>query len=243
VPVYNEEALLPHFLAHYAPIADRIVVWDNGSTDATPQIAREHPKVELRTFWSDGYDELSVLARLDQVKEESAGTFDWCLFPDCDEFVARRDGGDLQEILEQAVAEVLVPSGYCLVQHPTEGPLDLSGRILGQRRFGRTSQDYCKPIVVRPASLVCFALGKHRLFEIAPANVVCEPRLVLLHLEMVDYELWIYRKTRRPLSATNIRKGWCADRFCKSREFYEKYWSEVQGRAVNLVREIPLLGS
>jgi glycosyltransferase involved in cell wall biosynthesis len=44
--VYNEEALLPHFLAHYAPIADRIVVWDNGSTDATPQIAQAHSKVE-----------------------------------------------------------------------------------------------------------------------------------------------------------------------------------------------------
>jgi hypothetical protein len=45
-PVKNEAALLGPFLDHHAPLFDRILVADQGSTDGSWEIATSHPSVE-----------------------------------------------------------------------------------------------------------------------------------------------------------------------------------------------------
>jgi glycosyltransferase involved in cell wall biosynthesis len=241
VPVYNEEAMLPAFLRHYEAVADSIVVWDNGSTDATREIAAAHPLVDLRAFETDAYDELSVLRVLSQTKVESLGKFDWCLFPDCDEILAARDGSPLRPLLEGAIGDVVLPTGYNLIQAPEEPALDLGRPLLGQRAFGRRSYIYCKPIIMRTEADVQFVPGKHRV-SIGYVETRKDPRIVLLHYEMADFDLWVYRKTRRPLSAENVRNEWCVDRFCRNPEFYEAHWKVKLTEGRDLAEEVPVLG-
>jgi Glycosyl transferase family 2 len=161
VPVKDEEVLLPFFLRHYASFCDSIVVWDNGSRDRTTELAAAHPLVELRRFQSDGYDALAVLATMEETKRESVGRFDWCLFPDFDEFVVSRSPGGERAALEAASSDVLVPDGYCLVKGPDEPPLSLSRDLLEQLRFGYRSPPYSKPIVMRPSAKAVLHVGKH----------------------------------------------------------------------------------
>ena len=39
---YNEELMLPHFIKHYKQFCDKIVVYDNMSTDRTKEIALDN---------------------------------------------------------------------------------------------------------------------------------------------------------------------------------------------------------
>ena len=50
---WNEIFLLPHFFKHY-DWADKIIVYDNDSTDGSQEFVRNHPKGELRFYNSDG---------------------------------------------------------------------------------------------------------------------------------------------------------------------------------------------
>ena len=49
----NEEHNLPRALASLKGIADEIVVVDSGSTDRTPEIAREHGAAFLERAWTN----------------------------------------------------------------------------------------------------------------------------------------------------------------------------------------------
>jgi hypothetical protein len=56
-PVKNEAALLGAFLDHHAPLFERILVADQGSTDGTWDIAKSHPKVLAIRNPDSGYNE------------------------------------------------------------------------------------------------------------------------------------------------------------------------------------------
>ena len=51
---FNEEKILPYFLAHYERFADQIIVYDNCSTDQSPQIIKSHPKATLVNYKTNG---------------------------------------------------------------------------------------------------------------------------------------------------------------------------------------------
>lgn len=240
VPVYNEEFFLPHFLEHYSKISDSIVVLDNGSTDGSREIASLFPKVELREFSSEGYSEKAVLAALEAARMESVGKFDWCMFPDCDEFLAHRSGGDLRDLIEKSDSDVLISAGFQMIHHPSERPLNPAVSLVGQRRYGEQSYAYSKPIIMRPQADISWWPGKHRVLT-GQVNVRKAWDIVLLHLEMVDFGLWVYRKTRRTLSEDNVQNGWCVDRFCKDLDFYRTSWDDYLSRATFLGCQVPML--
>lgn len=243
VPVKDEEALLPAFLRHYAGFCDSIVVWDNGSTDRTVEIARAHPKVEVRSFRSEGFDTPSVLRVLGETRRESVGAFDWCLFPDCDELVMSRIRGDERRVLEGAVADVLVPRGYCLVQRPGEGALDPARDVLSQRRWGyrsgpESAGHYSKPIVLRPGTEIEWAPGRHEARFPEGTAVADSPDLVLIHCDTADFDLWIRRKMR-PISPGDRARGLGVRRWDRPRAEYDAIWAEYRARARNLDPELP----
>ena len=47
---HNEALLLPYFLRHYGSFAEKVIVYDNQSTDGSADIAGSWPKTEVRTL-------------------------------------------------------------------------------------------------------------------------------------------------------------------------------------------------
>lgn len=47
---WNEERIIPFFLQHYEPLVDRIIIYDDHSTDRSVELLRASPKVEIRPF-------------------------------------------------------------------------------------------------------------------------------------------------------------------------------------------------
>ena len=55
---WNEERILPHFMAHYGPMVDHFTIYDNGSTDSTLELLASYPNVTVvRTGRGGVFDE------------------------------------------------------------------------------------------------------------------------------------------------------------------------------------------
>lgn len=222
-PMYNEELMLPHFLRHYGSFADRIVLIDNGSDDDSINIAKAHPKVDLRHLKTDGYDEDAILSALAAAKREMAD-FDWLYFPDIDEFVISDPPRAELEILSETKDDIFVTSGFCLVQRPGEPALDLAQPISRQRRWAYWSWHYCKPIVMRACAVSTFGPGKHALIPGAGVRVNWQSPFTLVHADAIDFSLFRYRKNRRALSQKNIEMGWSVGHFCRPMVEHLSMW-------------------
>ena len=245
-PIYNERELLPGFFRHYEKIADSIFILDNGSTDGSLEIAQAHPLVDVFPFEMTDYDEMSLQRALRAARKESHDC-DWCLFPDCDEILAMRDGSSLRTYLATAGQDydIIRAAGYNLVKHESDAPFDARKEWLGQRTFGFPDKVYSKPTMLRPDTPATLTVGNHNVVPSRPEWVEREKlqhdgSVVLLHFEMIDFYLWYYRKTRRPISDENRANGW-TQRFCKTAADYHCMWAEALAKGRSLVDEVPIL--
>ena len=99
---WNEERMLPFYLRHYESVADRFFVFDDGSTDGSLDLLRNHPKVEV-VPWERSDATSYVLSQQrfsNSCWKESRGEADWVLVCDVDEHFYHPDlAGYLQECL------------------------------------------------------------------------------------------------------------------------------------------------
>ena len=58
---YNEEAILPFTLDYYSSFCDKIIVYDNESTDSSDEIFKRYKNVSVVKWKSDTINELNYL--------------------------------------------------------------------------------------------------------------------------------------------------------------------------------------
>ncbi len=89
--VRDEQDFLGDCLASVRDVVDEIIVVDTGSTDSTPQIARDFGARVFSLEWSDDFSE----ARNHSLERASG---DWILVLDADETLARRDADKIRAL-------------------------------------------------------------------------------------------------------------------------------------------------
>lgn len=93
---YNEERLLPHVLDYWSQYADKIIIYDNMSTDSSLDIIRKYPKTEIRTFDTDGkISDRTYLEIKNNAWKESRGKARFVALVDTDELVYHPKGLDV----------------------------------------------------------------------------------------------------------------------------------------------------
>lgn len=107
----NESRNLSTSLATVAPIADRIVVVDTGSTDDTVEIARRCGAEVLSFPWQDDFAAARNFA-LDHAVPSEVPADDWILFLDADESLPHAEG--FREMLAGLSAVSPAPEGVLL---------------------------------------------------------------------------------------------------------------------------------
>lgn len=101
---YNNEDKIPYVMPYYERIGiDKLVVYDNGSTDKTVEMLSKYPFVEIRQYETKQYDENLVMKYKMSVQEEFKDDYDWCISTYFDEvFYSKRD---FREVLYEKMCE------------------------------------------------------------------------------------------------------------------------------------------
>ena len=159
---WNEEDMIEFFFENYDSIANRYVIFDDGSTDRTLELLSANPKVEIRRFdrvVEDSYV-LSALALHDTAWKESRGTADWVLITAIDEHLKHPDlAGYLQRCKQSGVT--LVPAvGFQMVSdHFPQSGENLAETVTHGAPFEKIS----KLCLFQPSEIeeTRFSTGRH----------------------------------------------------------------------------------
>lgn len=200
---WNEEKFLPFFLDHYRSFCEKIIVYDNESTDSTLDILAQNPKVEIVTYKTNNQINDDIYQHIkNNVWKRSRGKADYVIVCDLDELLYAKTG-DIKSILKQTNKTVFRPDGYEMMSEN----FPLYNKPLREQCKGLFSEYYCKKIIFDPHCIVDinYYPGCH---EADPRGFVKTgtSEFLLLHYKRlgVDYVVNRYRAFGARLSQQNI---------------------------------------
>lgn len=157
----NEEDMVPFFLRHYA-FADKLVVWDNESTDGTRAALEKDPRVEVREWATGGEMKDLELARMKSEEYRRTGP-GWKIIVDADEFLWHSQIRRLLEWYDSMGVTVPTTIGYDMVAQAM--PKDDGQSLLTDLvREGVTNPLWNKPCLLRGDQVtVTYWPGAHKV--------------------------------------------------------------------------------
>lgn len=229
----NEVEFIPFFLDYYNSIADRIIVYDNQSTDGTRELIQQHPKAELRDYDTKGQlrDDIHRYIK-NSVWVESRGVADWVIVSDLDELLYHKD---LKRYLNSCKKNgITIPKvkGFNMVSetYPVAGK-----SIVEQVQYGAFSKNFSKSIVFDPNKIqfINFSPGGHGIEPEGEIHQELVSNLILLHYKYLGSPERLsvrWDGVGKELSPINIEKRWgierCENSILVKRHAYVKKHAE-----------------
>lgn len=228
---YNEEHFVKNFLAAYKD-AERIVIFDNESTDRTVELLQQDPRVEVRNNPTNGTirDDRYLEIKNDWSNsgfpiswKEARGKADWVIVVDFDEIFcnAWRTKGSTVIDLDLSYAEelgfdIIKPYGYNMLS--LDAPLGAEGHPYNYSKKGTRHEPNDKMCCFRPDRIeeMNYFAGCHRA-EPSGRGVKTEELKVchlkqykMLHFKWWNLEQYMTRMAeyQTRMSDINKRRGW-----------------------------------
>ena len=219
---YNEEPFVKNFLAGYKD-AERIVVYDNFSTDDTVELLQKDPRVEVRFYDSNNQirDDLYLEIK-NHAWKEARGKAEWVIVVDFDEIFNRcfLDGAtakfdlDLREQTKQGY-NIIKPCGYNMIS--LDAPLYAEGHpfLYSQKATYHVPEEKLCCFNPNELSEINYYAGCHRSEPldrqqgVRDLRVCFDPRFKLMHFKFWNLEAYIPRMVeyQTRLSDWNRRMG------------------------------------
>lgn len=217
---WNEERMLPYFFRHYEQVADRFIIYDNHSSDSSPDLLRAHGKVTLKTFSVEGESFVDAARRMyDSIWMESRGSADWVIVCNVDEHYYHPD---LRHYLQEcrAAGSTVVPAlAYEMVSDTfPDGP----GRLCDQVRVGARAPYMDKTGIFNPDAVESIDYGVGRHYARPVGRIACAPAgdVKLLHFKYLGLP---YLRARYAELGARLRR---LDR--ENRWGYQYFWNESE---------------
>src|SRR5881396_391258 len=153
---WNEAEMMPFFLRHYSTFAERIVIFDEQSTDGTRELIKACPVAELREWPHKGLDDDRFMDAVNNRYKEARGKADWVMWPDIDEFLYHPEP---LKVLGEAKEDALPSTGYALIS--TNGFPKGNAQIYQHVTTGIRQPNYDKTIIWRPSVNIHHTHGRH----------------------------------------------------------------------------------
>ena len=210
---WNEERILPHFMAYYRSFVDQFTFYDNGSTDSTLKLLAAYPNVTVVETGRGGvFDEGANLNIKNTAWKASAGKADFVVVCDMDEFLFHPHVSVLLTLMKKHGFTVLKPCGFQMVSEHLPA---YDGKTL-LTEFVTTgvedAHNYSKTVLFDPNRIteIHFSPGCHRSRPEGIVKIFRSDHAKLLHYKYVDRGeiLRKMRTYRETLSAESRERGW-----------------------------------
>ena len=247
---FNEAPFVKKFLSAYAA-AEKIIIYDNMSTDNTVSLLKEDPRVEVRINDSGGQIRDDIYLEIkNNCWKEARGKADWVIICDFDEIFARAiqlssfgDGDyfDIDMTHNWNISsnyKIIKPSGYMI--YAISMPEDINPLRLKLRGvYDVNSEKLC---CFRPDQIgeINYSTGCHdakpvdmKGNQVHSSDIFVNPVFKLLHFKYVDIKVYFRKLSeyQKRMSEYNLIHGygmhytWPAE---KHWEIYMKGLTESQ---------------
>lgn len=204
----NEAALLPFFLRHYAPQVDRMILFDNGSTDNSQEIinAYQSPYASIEVFHYPAeraiIDSLQTVQFAEERYKRARGLADFVIWVDLDEFLWSGPIS-LREALrgyKQQKIRAIKAMGYQMLSNsfPT-GDAPLTDQV----RYGIRDSEYDKVCIFDPMLNLNWRPGRHSC-NIAENVTAYQTAIKLLHYRYLGLD---YLQKRNAYNQSNLSEA------------------------------------
>ena len=233
---WNERRMLPYFLSHYRSIAERFVVFDDGSDDGSVEYLLGFDDVEVRPFANDGDSFVEAERELyEHCWKECRGHADWVITPNVDEHLYHADFSGLLKKYRTKGITAVPALGYQMV---SDSFPDTSGRLCDVVRRGMPWNMMNKLLVFDPNAIesIGFGLGIH---DASPVGRVAYPgrdELRLLHFKYLGLPYLIARRAElgSRLKSADVERG-LGIKYLRSESKTRAAFEEVTRNAVTAV--------
>jgi hypothetical protein len=205
---WNDARMLPFFFMHFDQFVDKYFIYDNGSTDDSLKMLKEHGDVEIVHFDVEGDSFVDEERRLGDTMWQGSDA-DWVIVTDIDELAYRPDMlGYLQSCREKGVTAIQT-IGYEMVSDdfPAQDRPLTDTVTLGVRSTGRDRLCIFDPKKITETN---YSPGRH---EADPKGLVVwpeYPEVLLLHFKQLGPKYAIARSAelKKGLKPGDIKNGW-----------------------------------
>lgn len=191
---YNEKDMLPYYLRYYENVADKMIIFDNQSTDGSTEMLKAHPKVQACSFKTDGVNDEVMTGIYNEAYKTMSQDADWIIIVDIDEIIVSakaRLRDVLQEMLDN---DVIIPhvAGYQMV---AEKFVKSDKQIWEVVKRGVRDPVYDKFAVFRPEVNINYIPGRHRALPECNRYMTSSfDVLALLHYKFFGRERYLNRQ-------------------------------------------------
>ena len=226
---YNEELMLPHFIKHYKQFCDKIVVYDNMSTDRTKQIALDNGcEVISWEAPGGGLNDNAYIQIKSNCYKQDKDNYDWVITVDCDEFYTHKNGVDkfLSILIDYKNKGITLPKvqGYNMVSRDHNFFHDFS-----TIKDGVLSESYSKRCIFNPKLNITWDVGCHEFKIIGNKEIESdEVSIILKHYKFINLDNVINKSKeyKNGLSNFNLQTG-VGYQYCWSEEKWAEYFEDL----------------
>lgn len=177
---WNEERMIPFFLRHYESLVDRIVIFDDGSTDRSVKLLTASRKVEMRRLPAGPSSLLMTMEEMNRCWKESRGRADWIIIADIDEHIYHRSLRDYLEHCARDGVTILDPIGYDMISadFPASNAVLAESIRRGIRCFLLDKKTVFDPNAIEEIN---YTVGRHVAQPTGRVTFPAEREVILLH--------------------------------------------------------------
>lgn len=234
---WNEERLLPYYFRHYDAIADRYFIFDDASTDASPEILANHPKVEIDRFHKQPESFVASAYEFNNnIWKRSRNKADWVIICNMDEQLYHPDLMNYLKQCSDAGITVIPAAGYQMI---SDSFPNTDKRLCDQITFGMPYKKMSKFSIFNPNQIeeINYKHGRHYANPVGRVVYPSRRELKLLHYKYLglDYLITRFAELSTGLRRIDLEKGWGA-RYLSERKAIEQSFQDVWAAS----SEVPL---